>query len=68
MRLGDLTINPLGGGAYTVHVRVIYGDSDVLTSPNGSDWSNVTCQGGAGSQFCAVSDLTTTVQTRLGSN
>jgi type II secretory pathway pseudopilin PulG len=68
MRLGDLTINPLGGGAYAVHVRVIYGDSDVLTSPNGSDRSNVTCQGGAGSQFCAVSDLTTTVQTRLGSN
>jgi hypothetical protein len=68
MRLGALTIESLDGGAYSVHVRVIYGDSDVMTSPNGSDWSNVICKGGAGSQFCAVSDLITTVQPRLGTN
>lgn len=61
MRLAALTVTPLtaGGPLYSVHVRVVYGDDDLL---NGT---HTTCKGGIGSQFCAVSDLTTTVQKRL---
>lgn len=63
MRLGDLTVMP-NGNFYTIHVRILYGDDDLLTST--SNWANATCLGGRpGSQFCAVSDLTTTVERRL---
>jgi hypothetical protein len=67
MRLGALDITS-AGSLYTVHVRVIYGDDDLLTpTVSGStDWNSELCSGTtAGSQFCAVSDLTTTVKQRL---
>lgn len=66
MRLGDLEVTP-GGNLYTIRVRVLYGDDDVFTpTVSGStNWANEKCQGGPGSQFCAVSDLTTTVERRL---
>ncbi len=69
MRLGVFNITPLPGNLYSVHIRVIYGDNNVLkpnSLPNlGADWSTVGCASGPGSQFCAVSDLTTTVQERI---
>ncbi len=62
MRLGVLTITP-NGDLYTIRVRVLYGEDDLFTSTN---WSSAQCAGSRpGVQFCAVSDLTTTVQRRL---
>lgn len=66
MRLGALDVSNVGD-VYTVHVRVIYGD-DTLLYPavsSGTNWANEQCSNAAGSKFCAVSDLTTTVQQRL---
>ena len=67
MRLGALTVTP-AGNLYTIRVKVIYGD-DVLLYPavTGSTvWSAEVCNGRvAGVQFCAVSDLSTTVEKRL---
>lgn len=78
MRLAALDVSPVGTGGllYSVHVRVVYGDDDLLCSPSGGDCSSnavstnlgardLTCKGNIGSQFCAVSDLRTTVQKRL---
>lgn len=82
MRLAVFDVQPVPStSAFTIHVRVIYGDSDLLTVggsdlPSGVDanpawWANsangpnVSCKSGIGSQFCAVSDLTTTVQARM---
>ncbi len=62
MRLGALSVTP-AGSLYTVRVRVIYGDDDLLTS---NIWATALCAGNVtGSDFCAVSDLTTTVGRRL---
>ncbi|HET8709294.1 MAG TPA: prepilin-type N-terminal cleavage/methylation domain-containing protein [Candidatus Saccharimonadales bacterium] len=78
MRLATLKVTPLaaGGPLYSVHVRVVYGDDDLLCSISKGDCSSsatsinldkpdLACKGTIGSQFCAVSDLTTTVQKRL---
>ena len=63
MRLSVLDITNTAN-LYKIHVRVIYGDDDLLT--NTSNFDTASCAGNtAGSQFCAVSDLTTTVQKRL---
>lgn len=66
MRLSALDVNNVGD-VYTVHVRVIYGD-DTLLFPavsSSTNWANEQCSNATGSKFCAVSDLTTTVQQRL---
>jgi prepilin-type N-terminal cleavage/methylation domain-containing protein len=48
---------------YTVTVRVVSGDSDLLDNANAT---NATCKvQRQGSQFCAVSELSTVVQKRL---
>ena len=68
MRLNTLTVTPTGN-EYTIEARLIYGDNTLLTPPAGSgtNWSTTTerCIGQAGSQFCSVSDLKTTVGRRL---
>lgn len=67
MRLGALTVAP-AGNLYTIRVKVIYGDDDLLYPLvfGGTVWSNEICNGQvAGAQFCAVSDLSTTVEQRL---
>lgn len=46
------------GPDYTISLLIAYADDDLLT-PDGL------CKGGAGSQFCATSALTTTVHRRL---
>lgn len=66
MRLGALDVVN-AGDVYTVHIRVIYGDDALLFPAISSNvnWSNEQCKNATGSKFCAVSDLTTTVQRRL---
>jgi prepilin-type N-terminal cleavage/methylation domain-containing protein len=67
MRLSALTITP-SGNLYIVHIRVLYGDDDLFTPTvsGNTDWSAEFCASGhAGSQFCASSDLTTTIERRL---
>ena len=74
MRLANLLVNHDGAGGYSILVKIIYGDDDLLRDgPNGTlrvgdvgfDIRNATCSGGAGSQFCAVSTLSTFVKKRL---
>ena len=66
MRLGALSVTA-SGGLYAVSVVVIYGDDDLLTPTLGANpaWAIEQCAGRDGSQFCAVSSLSTTVQPRL---
>lgn len=70
MRLAALDISS-NGDTYTVRVRVLYGDNDVFsktvspaTTPE--EWPEVACSSSSSAtQYCAISDLTTTVQKRL---
>ena len=82
MRLAKFVITPDAADPtlYTVSVRVVYGDRDLLCSPSvagdcASDTptsvanlsaDDLSCKPQAGSQFCAVSELTTTVKQRVG--
>lgn len=76
MRLGGLRIEPKGTGLYAVTVRVVYGDRDLLCSPSLSDcntsvppvslvFGEITCKNTVGSQFCGVSELTTSAYKRI---
>jgi len=69
MRISNLSVTPLAGSdnLYKIDVRVVYGDDDLLRSPSGGGptASDVVCQAGSGSQFCAVSELSTVVQRRI---
>ena len=68
MRLAnlDITIVPKSSivdtGIYSVLVNVVYGDDDLLTNPTGISPS---CNADSGSQFCAISGLSTVVQKRI---
>jgi prepilin-type N-terminal cleavage/methylation domain-containing protein len=70
MRLGALDVTKTGS-LYAIHVVVIYGDNDLLSSSNpvpslnSTGWASESCAGQAGSQFCGISNLTTTVDQRL---
>jgi prepilin-type N-terminal cleavage/methylation domain-containing protein len=59
MRLAKMSVTG-SGDLYTISVRVVYGDTDLLTSDHMSCVNQ-----SAGSQFCAVSELNTTVQKRV---
>lgn len=79
MRLANFEITPVGGSRlYIVKVRIVYGDDDLLCSPAQGNCDNdtattfgvtpipdLTCRVGAGKQYCGVSELTTTVQSRI---
>ena len=76
MRLGGLNIQPKGIGLYAVTVRVVSGDKDLLCSPSLSDcntstppaslvFGEITCKNTVGSQFCGVSELTTSAYKRI---
>jgi prepilin-type N-terminal cleavage/methylation domain-containing protein len=63
MRLSALTVNAVGTNQYSIHVRVAYGDDDLL---NGPTTSTAACKGiRAGTQFCSVADLSTVVIKRV---
>ncbi|HSW79189.1 MAG TPA: prepilin-type N-terminal cleavage/methylation domain-containing protein [Candidatus Saccharimonadales bacterium] len=79
MRLANLTVSSISGTSlYKVNVRVVYGDDELLcaqsvsgscSSPSstaGATATDAQCKSGTGTpQFCAVSDLSTTVQKRI---
>lgn len=71
MRLSKLEVQQVSGSSdlWRVDVRVAYGDDDLLFSPSGDPSgaaaSDATCLSRAGSQFCAVSELSTIVQKRV---
>lgn len=60
----DVTDLPISGStsAKQVTVRVVFGHDDVLTTDSNG---NTVCTNNVGSQFCAVSELSTTVRQRL---
>ena len=63
MRLSRLVIQDLGSNQYRVEVRVVYGDDDLLNDDNGP---NAACiSESAGTQFCSISELSTTVVKRV---
>ncbi|HET7320073.1 MAG TPA: prepilin-type N-terminal cleavage/methylation domain-containing protein [Candidatus Saccharimonadales bacterium] len=68
MRLTGLCVSQLGSG-YQVSVWLAYGDDDLLSGLGGTADScgnkHQTCLGITGDQFCAVSELQTTVAARL---
>ena len=71
MRLTAFDITPQPDYLYTVHIKIIYGEdvglnpSSNLPALGSSSWVSEGCAPGTGSQFCAISDLTTTVEQRL---
>lgn len=74
MRLADFTIDQITPGDpswYIVRIRVVYGDSDLLDDKLTLDGTVPpdgildTCRIGAGSQFCASSEITTSAQRRI---
>ena len=59
MRVATISVTPQAGNLYTVEVKVVYGaDGDLNSSHDG-------CQSGTTNQYCAVSDLTSTVEKRI---
>lgn len=64
MRVHQLLVEQVGSSrAYNISVKIIYGDDDLIED---SDPDNPACRGlRIGGQFCAVSELETTVTRRL---
>jgi prepilin-type N-terminal cleavage/methylation domain-containing protein len=64
MRISKISVTAVSGttGLYNIDVKVVYGDDALLVNPTAS---NATCKIGSGSQFCAVSELSTVVQQRI---
>lgn len=65
MRLSKLTVKQVAPGTYAVSVKIAFGDADLFNNPT---TTNPTCKPNAGSQFCSVSELTSTVYKRVGAN
>jgi prepilin-type N-terminal cleavage/methylation domain-containing protein len=71
MRLARFSVEEINDTTYRITVRVATGDDDLLNDSldangnAGADGVRDSCRGGPGSQFCAVSELTTTVQKRV---
>jgi len=63
MRLSNLSVTNVGANLYRVQVRVVYGDDDLLNNPT---TTGAVCQSvRAGTQFCALSDLSSVVIKRV---
>jgi prepilin-type N-terminal cleavage/methylation domain-containing protein len=62
MRLANMVVKNVGPDLYQVQVRVVYGDDDLLNTPTSTTAS---CKGVVGRQFCAVSELSTVVVSRV---
>lgn len=79
MRISKLSVAPVSGtDLYSINVRVVYGDDDLLcaasvggscsspSSTSGATAADAQCKSNTGTpQFCAVSDLSTTVEKRI---
>jgi hypothetical protein len=63
MRLANLSVKQGGtANSWQITVRIVSGDDDLLTNKTSP---TTVCNVGSGSQFCAYSQLTTTVESRL---
>jgi Tfp pilus assembly protein PilW len=63
MRLSKMSVQNVGTNLYKVTIKVVSGDDDLLDDP-GSETAR--CKNlSAGTQFCAVSELTTVVTKRV---
>jgi prepilin-type N-terminal cleavage/methylation domain-containing protein len=65
MRLSKLVVAPVAGTTdmYSITIRIVYGDADLLVNPTADD---ARCQTGiSGTQYCAQSELTTIVKKRI---
>lgn len=77
MRLAKFNLMQDSTGLYNIDIRVAFGDDDLLCTPEQLNCSNNTatdftqnlsnlkCKGQSGSQFCGISELSTSVQKRL---
>ncbi len=66
IRVSDLDIHSIGQGEYVIRLRLAYGDDDLFGITGApASWADIRCNPNAGSQYCAVSDLTTTAQRRI---
>jgi prepilin-type N-terminal cleavage/methylation domain-containing protein len=72
MRISKLDVKRVAGSSnlYSIDVRVAYGDDDLLYSPSGDGTGpaapDAACHyGWSGTQFCATSELSTTVEKRI---
>lgn len=63
MRLSKLSITSAGANLYRIEVRVAYGDDDLLKTPTGATTPCIDAN--AGTQFCAISELSTVVTKRV---
>jgi prepilin-type N-terminal cleavage/methylation domain-containing protein len=53
-------------GVYNVQVWMAYGDSDLVnTETSGTNMGHSSCNGGSGTQFCSISEISTTVTGRV---
>jgi len=63
MRLAKMQVTHVTTNAYKVTVKIVYGDDDILNNPTNA---NASCKSiNVGAQFCAVSELSTTVTRRI---
>jgi hypothetical protein len=63
MRLSAMEVTNVSGDLYKIRVKVAYGDDDLMDNPT---TANAKCKNiRFGTQFCAVSDITTTVVKRV---
>jgi len=83
LRVVYFSLTNLGGQLYLIQLTLAYGDNDQLCAPVGApgscaagaaaladnqlDTSDVVCKSQAGSEYCAVSSLSATVERRLQS-
>jgi prepilin-type N-terminal cleavage/methylation domain-containing protein len=72
MRIADLVVAKIAGtSSYSIRVKVVYGDDDLLVSPSTAGPTaptkpDIACKPTQkGTQFCAVSELSTVVQKRV---
>lgn len=68
MRLTGFCAVDGGNNEFNANIWLVYGDDDLLGPSSGSDGCGGThryCLGGAGEQFCALSELQTTVARRI---
>lgn len=80
MRLLHFTVSSVGGGQFSINVKVAYGENDLLEvsscssgftgdvcdNPSDADWATAQCRNGiAGSNFCAVAELATVIDKRI---
>jgi prepilin-type N-terminal cleavage/methylation domain-containing protein len=63
MRLSKMSVENIGTNLYRVTVKVVSGDDDLLKTPNAGTASCKVSY--AGTQFCAVSELTTVITKRV---